>query len=157
MSRLKELREIVNRMLRENILDADKPEGAYAHLYGVSLAATVIAEKRGENQELASMAGMLHDIYAYVNGTYDDHAHQGARMAREILQNSGLTDPEETEAICTAIYHHDDKLAIDSPLAEVLKDADVVHHTMNDMDKPVKEKERARYRALRQEFGLPVQ
>jgi predicted Zn-dependent protease len=68
-----------------------------------------------------------------------------------------LTDPEETEAICTAIYHHDDKLAIDSPLAEVLKDADVVHHTMNDMDKPVKEKERARYRALRQEFGLPVQ
>ena len=41
--------------------------------------------------------------------------------------------------------------------AEVLKDADVVHHTMNDMDKPVKEKERARYRALRQEFGLPVQ
>mgnify|MGYP003591097031 CR=1 FL=1 len=29
MSRLKELREIVNRMLRENVLDADKLEGAY--------------------------------------------------------------------------------------------------------------------------------
>ena len=45
MSRLKELREIVNRMLRENVLDADKLEGAYAHLYGVSLAATLIEKE----------------------------------------------------------------------------------------------------------------
>jgi hypothetical protein len=31
------------------------------------------------------MSAMLHDIAAYVNGTYDDHAHRGADMAREIL------------------------------------------------------------------------
>ena len=157
MSRIKELRKIVGDKLRESIKDEEKLESAYAHLYGVSLAATVIAEKRGENSELASMAAMLHDIAAYVNGTYDDHAHRGADMAKEILLRNALAKPKEINIICSAIYHHDDKLVKDEPLDEVLKDADVMHHTFNDLAKPVKEKELARYLALRQEFGLPVQ
>jgi hypothetical protein len=49
MSRIKELRKVVGSKLRESITDAEMLESAYAHLYGVSLAATVIAEKRGEN------------------------------------------------------------------------------------------------------------
>jgi hypothetical protein len=100
---------------------------------------------------------MLHDIAAYVNGTYDDHAHRGADMAKEILLRNALAKPKEIDIICSAIYHHDDKLVRDEPLAEVLKDADVMHHTFNDLAKPVKEKELTRYLALRQEFGLPVQ
>ena len=157
MSRIKELRKVVGSKLRESITDVEKLESAYAHLYGVSLAATVIAEKRGEDSELASMAAMLHDIAAYVNGTYDDHAHRGADMAKEILLRNALAKPKEIDIICSAIYHHDDKLVKDEPLDEVLKDADVMHHTFNDLAKPVKEKELARYLALRQEFGLPVQ
>lgn len=35
--------------------------------------------------------------------------------------------------MCSAIYHHDDKLAVDGPMDEVLKDADVIHHCMNDI------------------------
>ena len=157
MSRIKELRNVVGNELRKSITDAEKLESAYAHLYGVSLAATVIAEKRGENSELASMSAMLHDIAAYVSGTYDDHAHRGADMAREILMKNGLAKPMEIDIICSAIYHHDDKLVKDGPLDEVLKDADVMHHTFDDLTKPVKEKELARYRAIREEFGLPVQ
>ena len=157
MSRIKELRKVVGSKLRESITDAEKLESAYVHLYGVSLAATVIAEKRGEDSELASMAAMLHDIAAYVNGTYDDHAHRGADMAKEILLRNALAKPKEIDIICSAIYHHDDKLVKDEPLDEVLKDADVMHHTFNDLAKPVKDKEQARYLALRQEFGLPVQ
>ena len=157
MSRLKELRKVVGDKLRESITDAEKLEKAYAHLYGVSLAATVIAERRGEDSELASMAAMLHDIAAYVNGTYDDHAHRGADLAREILLRHALANPREIDCICSAIYHHDDKMVKDEPFDEVLKDADVMHHTFNNLAKPVKDKELARYRALRQEFGLPVQ
>ena len=149
MSRLKELRKVVGNKLRESIKDAEKLEKAYAHLYGVSLAATVIAERRGENSELVSMSAMLHDIAAYVNGTYDDHAHRGADMAREILLRNALADPKEIDCICSAIYHHDDKELIDEPFDEVLKDADVMHHTCDDLTKPVKDKELARYRAMR--------
>ena len=153
MSRLKELRKYVDAEL-DQMEDADKRTSAIAHLYGVSLAATMIAKKRGLDPELASMAAMLHDLHAYKTGSYDDHAHKGADLAREILGELKLTDEAETEIICSAIYHHDDKLITDAPMDEVLKDADVIHHCMNDLSKAIKEKEQARFASLCKEFGM---
>lgn len=153
MSRLKELRKYVDAQL-DQMEDADKRTSAIAHLYGVSLAATMIAKKRGLDPELASMAAMLHDLHAYKTGSYDDHAHKGADLAREILEELKLTDEAETEIICSAIYHHDDKLITDAPMDEVLKDADVIHHCMNDLSKAIKEKEQARFDSLCKEFGM---
>ena len=153
MSRLKELRKYVESEL--NMMeDPDKRNSALVHLYGVSLAATMISKKRGLNPEIASIAAMLHDLHAYKTGSYDDHAHKGAELAREILEKLNLTDREETETICSAIYHHDDKLVVDSPVDEVLKDADVIHHCMNDLSKDIKEKEQARFDELCKEFGM---
>ena len=153
MSRLKELREYVDNEMNR-MEDAGKRTGAIAHLYGVSLAATMIARKRGLNPELASMAAMLHDLHAYKTGSYDDHAHKGADLARKVLDELKLTDEAETDMICSAIYHHDEKLVVDGPMDEVLKDADVIHHCMNDLSKPVKEKEQARFDKLCVEFGF---
>ena len=153
MSRLKELRKYVDAEINK-MDDADKRTSAIAHLYGVSLAATMIAKKRGLDPELASMAAMMHDLHAYKTGSYDDHAHKGAELARDILGELGLTDEAETNRICSAIYHHDDKLVVDGPMDEVLKDADVIHHCMNDMSKAIKEKEQARFEKLCQEFGM---
>ena len=153
MGRLKELRKYVDSELTA-MENTDKRNGAIVHLYGVSLAATMIAKKRGLDPELASMAAMLHDLYAYKSGSYDDHAHKGADLAREILGRLDLTAPEETDIICSAIYHHDDKHIVDSPMDEALKDADVIHHCMNDLSKAVKDKEKARYESLCQEFGM---
>ncbi len=153
MSRLKELRKYVDAEL--NKMDVtDKRTSAIAHLYGVSLAATMIAKKRGLDQEIASMAAMLHDLHAYKTGSYEDHAHKGADLAREILGKLKLTDEAETEMICSAIYHHDDKLVTDGPMDEVLKDADVIDHCLKDASKTVKEKEQARFERLCKEFGL---
>ena len=153
MSRLKELRKFVDMEINK-IEDLDKRTDAIPHLYGVSLAATMIAKKRGLDSEIASMAAMLHDLHAYKTGSYDDHAHKGADLAREILSELGLTDGKETDMICSAIYHHDDKLVVDGPMDEVLKDADVIHHCMNDLSKPIKEKEQARFDNLCAEFGM---
>ena len=100
------------------------------------------------------MAAMLHDLHAYKTGSYEAHAHKGAELAREILNELKLTDETETEIICSTIYHHDDKLVVDSPMDEALKDADVIHHCMNDLSKTVKEKEQARFDKLCEEFGL---
>ena len=36
----------------------------------------------------------------------------------------------------------------------MLKDADVIHHCMNDLSKAVKDKEKARFAALCEEFGM---
>ena len=153
MSRLKELRKYVDVELNK-MEDADKRTSAIAHLYGVSLAATMIARKRELDPEIAAMAAMLHDLYAYKSGSYDDHARKGVDLAREILGELKLTDESETELICSAIYHHDDKLVTDSPMDEVLKDADVIDHCLKDASKAVKEKEQARFDRLCKEFGL---
>lgn len=153
MGRLKELRKYVDNELNK-MEDADKKNSAIVHLYGVSLAAAMLAKKRGLNPELSSMAAMLHDLHAYKTGSYDDHAHKGAELAGNILRELKLTDEAETDIICSAIYHHDDKLVVDSPMDEVLKDADVIHHCMNDLSKPVKEKEQARFDKLCAELGM---
>ncbi len=153
MSRLKELRAYVDKKINE-LEDEDKRISATAHLYGVSLAAQMLAKKRGLDPELAAMAGMLHDMHAYMSGSYEDHAHLGAELGRGILEKLELTTPEETEIICSAIYHHDDKALLDSPMDELLKDADVLDHCFKDASKPVKEKEQKRYDALCKELGL---
>ncbi len=153
MSRLKELRKYVDTQL-DRMEDEDKRTSAIAHLYGVSLAASMIARKRGLDPEIAAMAAMLHDLHAYRTGSYDDHAHQGADLARRILDELNLTDDAETEMICSAIYHHDDKLVTDAPMDEALKDADVIDHCFKDLSKEVKEKERARFEKLCAEFGM---
>ncbi len=153
MGRLKKLRTYVDQKLN-TMADTDKRNSAIVHLYGVSLAAAMIARKRGLDPEIASMAAMLHDLYAYQSGSYEDHAHKGTELAREVLEELSLTDTDETDTICSAIYHHDDKLVTDGPMDEVLKDADVIHHCMNDTSKAIKEKEKARYENLCLEFGM---
>ena len=153
MGRLKELRNYINSEIGK-IDDVDERIAATVHLYGVSLAAVILAKKRGLNEELAAMAAMLHDLYAYKTASYDDHAHKGAELAGKILKELALTNNEETEIICSAIYHHDDKNTVDSPMEELLKDADVISHTMNDPSKPIKEKEQDRYSDICREFGF---
>ena len=150
MNRIKDLQKQVVKVLA----DTDEPIKAMAHLHGVSLAAVMIARKRGQNSELAAMAGLLHDLWAYKSGSYDDHAHLGADYSRKVLEKIGIATPEEIESIYSAIWHHDDKANTDSPFDEVLKDADVIDHCLSDPTKGIKEKERARYEKLCQEFRL---
>ena len=114
----------------------------------------MIAKKRGEDPELAAMAGLLHDLHAYKSGSYDDHAHLGAEYARKLLEKLEITTAEETEIICSAIWHHDNKAETDGPMDEVLKDADVIDHSLSDPTKEIKEHERERYLKLCEEFGI---
>ena len=153
MSRVKDLQKKVHKILKD-MDDNQKRASAIAHLHGVSLAAVMIAKKRGENPELAAMAGLLHDLYAYKSGSYDDHAHKGADYAREVLEDLEISDANETDIICSAIWHHDSKEQVDSPMDEVLKDADVIHHSLGDPTKEVKEHEKARFEKLSEEFGF---
>ena len=153
MSRIRDLQKQVHKVL-EKMEDGDKRAKAIAHLHGVALAAAVLAKKRGEDAELATMAGLLHDLYAYKSGSYDDHARLGADYARKLLDRLALTTEEETDIICSAIRHHDGKAEADSPLDEILKDADVLHHSLSDPTREVKPHEQVRYTKLCAELGL---
>ena len=45
------------------------------------------------------MAGLLHDLYAYKSGSYDDHAHKGEDYAREVLDDLRITDANRCAAV----------------------------------------------------------
>ena len=153
MNRLELIREKMNAIV-DNMPDAGERAAACAHLYGVSMACVLLAQRRGENSELAAVAGMLHDIATYKTGDSAAHAHRGAAMAEELLRETKLFSEEEIILIRYAIYSHSDKLNEHAPFAEVLIDADVLQHCLYDPSAPVAEHEQARFTKLQKELYL---
>ena len=135
--------------------DAYQRRVGYTHLYGVAQACAWIALARSENAELATMAGMLHDIATYQYGDSTDHAAKSAVLAREILTKLDLATPAEIDSISAAIHNHSDKGNTHDSFSEVLIDADVMQHSLYNITHPVAAYEAARFQKLIAEFGLP--
>ena len=127
---------------------------AYVHLYGVSQACAMIAVKRNDNVELATIAGMLHDIYSYATMDRIDHAHNSAAMARNILIKTDIFCENEIDTVCSAIYHHSEKHITHSAFDEIIKDADVLQHCLYNPLFDVAEHEKVRFEGLKKEFCL---
>ena len=129
------------------------------HMFSVSAIAGNLARLRGENAELARIAGIFHDLAAVETGVRKDHAHAGAARARRILeelrQETGapLFSENELDNICAAIYFHTDKERVHFPLAEVLKDADLLDRFLDAPDYDAGKKNRERVPRLRAELG----
>ena len=70
-------------------------------------------------QELARIAGYMHDLGNCVNRT--DHAHTGALMAMMLLRGMGM-EPAEIAVIAAAIGNHDEKTgtAVDAVSAALI-------------------------------------
>jgi len=153
MNRIEKLREFIDAILL-NMNDTEERRCGYIHLYGVAQACAMIANKRNLNAELATMAGMLHDLYSYQTMIRENHAHMGAALAKEILEELKITDKKETEMIYTAIYHHSDKGNIHTDFDEALKDADVFQHSLYNVTIPAQKNEKVRYMNLLKEFGI---
>lgn len=139
MSRIGELRKQINAIFTR----IHELPPVYIHICEVAQACALIAAKRGESAELATMAGWLHDIASLRNHdiepykvhglTPQNHAEKGAEIAMEILLAMNMTSAQENEMICVAIRKHSDKSNIDTPFDEVLKDADVFAHGLSDV------------------------
>lgn len=153
MNRIEKVREHVDAVFL-TVTDTEKRRCGYLHLYGVSQSCALIALKRNENAELATIAGMLHDIYSYSAGDTKDHAHKGSLMARKILGDMKNFDENEVRVICSAICNHSSKEITHSPFDEVLKDADVLQHSLYNPLFDVMDHEKARFEKLKSEFGI---
>ncbi|MCL2415452.1 MAG: HD domain-containing protein [Defluviitaleaceae bacterium] len=152
-NRLEILRKFIDEILL-NMTDAQERRCAYLHLYGVSQACVLIALRRGEDVELAAMAGMLHDLYTYKHGSHIDHAVKGAILAKNVLDELQITTEAETNKICSAIHNHSSKGGSFSAFDEVLIDADVMQHVLYNFSVPVMEHEKARFQKLSEEFMI---
>lgn len=153
MDRIETIREVVDRILLGR-READHRRNGYVHLYGVSLIAGLLAKKRHLDVQLAVIAGMLHDISTYRDGTYEDHHTKSALLASEILLKSGLFAPHEIESVSNAISNHGRKNHTDGASDELLKDADVLHHYFYNPFLPPIGKEIPRIKKLGDELGF---
>jgi len=124
------------------------------HMYSVSQFCAMIALKRGENAELAMMAGLLHDFHTFLTLEPENHAEKGAILAKEVLEKLKITADDETDKICSAIRSHSSKNSVQSAFAEVLIDADVMQHCLFNVTIPVSEREKNRFEKLVKEFSL---
>jgi len=152
-NRVEILREYIDAILL-GMDDFENRRCAYLHLYGVSQACALIALKRGVNVELATMAGMLHDLHTYKSGNHNNHAVLGALLAREVLGELEITSSDETDMICSAIHNHSSKDRKFSKFDEVLLDADVMQHVLYNYSAPIMEHEKKRFESLIEEFSL---
>ena len=152
LNRIEQVREKVDRIV--SAMPEEEQNAAHAHLHGVSLYCAMLARKRRENEELALIAGLLHDVWRCATLQSQDHAHKGAAMAREILSGLNLFTESEIAQISTAIYNHSDKLQIHTVFDEVLKDADVLEHVFSQPLSLVQSNEQERYEKLAAELGL---
>lgn len=154
VNRIEKIRESVDSMLMHTP-DAAERRWGYVHLYGVSQACALIAQKRNEDVELATIAGMLHDIYSFSSIDKKDHAHKSAAMARTMMMSLNCFTDHEIDMVVGAIYHHSSKAGTHAPFDEVLIDADVLQHCLYNPLFVVAEHERNRYENLKLEFGYP--
>lgn len=86
-------------------------EHSFAHVTKCAETACSLLRDLGydeHQQELARIAGYMHDIGNVVNR--HDHAISGATMAFRILDKMGM-EPADVAAVITAIGHHDDQTA----------------------------------------------
>lgn len=157
MNRLEAIRPSVDDILRQQP-DLEASRAGFVHLYGVSAVCILLALKRGLDPELAALAGMLHDLWTYHTGILDEHHLHGARsadLAAPLLRDLGL-DEAAVAAVAEAMARHPDKATVDdSPLAELLKDADVLQHYLYNPWLEQPPGRTARLRRILAELGVP--
>jgi HD superfamily phosphohydrolase YqeK len=150
--RTERVRQVVDEVLRGQ-KDFVRRAG-FIHLYGVAQFCALLALVRGLDAELGTVAGMLHDLVTYQTGDDTDHGRRSAVLAHGILSDLGCFAEDEAVTICTAIAHHRIKDQVHGAYDELLKDADVLSHTLYNTQLPPIDKERARLSALWAELGI---
>lgn len=132
--RVKHVKIYVNNIF-DCIEDADEKRVAYIHSYGVSHCCALLAAKRGVDIELATIIGLLHDVYRFKTGISDWHSQNGAEMVRAAFKYvlTDLFSEEEQTIIKSAIYHHSNKDIVHDEYDELLKDGDVFQHLSFDI------------------------
>ena len=140
MNRLEKVKQYVTSILlmQNDLVIRNK---AFIHLFGASSLCSLLALKRNLNTELCAICGLLHDIYKYKNASSIDHGPLGSIEARKILTELDCFNEHEINIICNAIYNHSNKDSIDSPYDEMLKDADVLQHYLNNVNNPIQNNE----------------
>lgn len=162
-------RRVIEILLTSKLTDEERESSVVfelKHSSGCCQIARILAQKRGLDDDIATVASVLHDIYVIVEGKYKDHAKMGTPIARKILEEVGGFSAEDIKTITEAVAHHSEKeVYSDNPYIELVKDVDVfdcslyenaegyyrVHKSPEIVEEYIK-----RIKKVREELNLPV-
>lgn len=100
---------------------------AISHTSQVDVCVTFLSISRGIKPEKAKIAALLHDYAQYMdNCPHNKHASLSSIYAHKYLTETKMFKVNEIDDICFAIGQHSKKEIYDSPLCELLKDADIL-------------------------------
>lgn len=123
------------------------------HMAGSASIGHLLALKRGLDRELAAAACSVHDYGRILTGTQENHAANAYEPVKELLLETGIFSEEEIETLAQAARKHSDKDRVDSPLEEIVKDADVLDCYQYNI--PIKRPEqKSRLENLKKELSL---
>jgi len=121
--------ESIKVLVHEMLLSMDglfNRQEATVHLYGVSTFASMIAMKRGQNPELAAIAGMLHEYYVLKTGINEFPGPNSAEAVRPIIRDIGMFTEEEQITVLRSIFYQNEGRQSHGPYEEIIKDANVL-------------------------------
>lgn len=106
---------------------------AFTHTNSVDNCITLLAISRNMDVECAKIAALFHDYAQFVdNCPHSQHAKLSSLHAHNYLDSLHLFKVFEIDDICFAIGEHSKKNQYDSPMCELLKDADVLASFLED-------------------------
>lgn len=103
------------------------------HLYSSLQVAKILAMKRGLNFEIAAIAAALHDVGVVVTKKTENHAKNGEKYVRQIINDYNqiitndnfLITNSELEIIANSVAKHSEvEIFSEDPYVELLKDVD---------------------------------
>lgn len=138
-----------------SIVNEKQRQEACINLNGVSHFASMLARRRGQNQELAAIAGLLHNYYFCKTGVSDFPGFNSADTVRPLLRELNIFSEEELTTILRAIFYYEDRSVVHGPYEEIVKDAYVLQFYFQDTDCVLKWEDARRLRNVFRELAIP--
>ncbi|MCK5128424.1 MAG: HD domain-containing protein [Clostridiales bacterium] len=154
MKRIYSLRNEIDKYIED--MDEMEKLMAIRHLYGVADICGILAHRRSLDYEVCVAAGLLHDLWMFENELSENHGKHGAIRAEEVLNDIHIFDKHEIKIICRMIKYHSDKGNVHGVYEELLKDADNVHHYLDQPDKRFVKTKAQRIKRTMRELGLNI-
>lgn len=154
-TRLDSVRSLVQELIGSIPCELQRQHAA-ARLSGVSAFATMLATRFGLDQELAAIAGLLHNFYEYRTGILNFPGSNSAEAVRPLLRDMGLWSTEEQTVILRSIFYQDQT---DKPLGTfetILQYARLLHDYFLHTERHVAPQDAARLQEVLQVLGMSV-
>lgn len=151
--RLDSVRILVQEMIMSMDSEVRKQE-ACVHLYGVSTFASMLAMKRGQNQEIAAIAGLLHGYYFYKTGINEFPGPNSAEAVRPLLRDMNIFTKEEQIAILQAVFYQEDRSSTQGHYEEIIKDAYLLQLYFQNMGRSIHQQDAGRLRNALRELAI---